>query len=79
MSCECERIDDIFNYFSQQESLGKSISLGSYAKLDAPATKQNIAPKNFRICALALMSIPILVLAILNRYLTAKICEKHSF
>ena len=52
MSCECERIDDIFNYFSQQESLGKSISLGSYAKLDAPATKQNIAPKNFRICAL---------------------------
>lgn len=52
MSCECERIDDIFNYFSQQESLGKSISLGSYAKSDAPATKQNIAPKNFRICAL---------------------------
>lgn len=52
MPCECERIDNIFNYFSQQESLGKSISLGLYAKLDAPATKQNIAPENFRICTL---------------------------
>ena len=52
MPCECERIDNIFNHFSQQESLGKSISLGLYAKLDAPATKQNIVPENFRICSL---------------------------
>lgn len=31
---ESEKIDNVFNYFTQQESLGKSISLGSYAKLD---------------------------------------------
>lgn len=38
-----------FQLLFTARALGKSISLGWYAKLDAPATKQNIAPKNFRI------------------------------
>lgn len=52
MSCESERIDNIFDYFSQQESLGKSISLGSYAKFDVFIAKQDTASENFRLCAL---------------------------
>lgn len=43
MSCDSERIDNIFNYFSQQESFSKSISLGLYAKLDILATIWYIA------------------------------------
>lgn len=52
MSCDSERIDNIFNYFSRQESLSKSVSLGLYAKLDALATVWDIASENISTCAL---------------------------
>lgn len=38
-----EKIDKIFNYFSQQESFGKSISSASYAKFEVLAAAQCIA------------------------------------
>lgn len=50
MSCPSGKIDNIFNYFSQQESLSKSIPLSSYAKLDVLAARWYNDSENIGIC-----------------------------